>query len=47
MAASLAKSLFPISIGFNELEWGDLKSHRVLSSNEMKIAQLKLPDAGR
>lgn len=47
MAASLASSFIPISIGINVLECGDLKTHRTLSSNEIKIAQLKLPEAGR
>lgn len=47
MAASLASSFIPISIGMNVLGCGDLKIYRTLSSNEMKIAQLKLPEAGR
>ena len=47
MAASLASSFMPISIGINGLGCGDLKTHRTSSSNEMKTAQLKLPEAGR
>jgi hypothetical protein len=31
----------------NDLECGDLKTHRTPSSKEIKIAQLKLPEAGR
>lgn len=47
MAASLASSFPPISIGINDLGCGDLKTHCTLSSEEIKIAQLKLPEEGR
>lgn len=47
MVASLASSFIPISISINVLGYGDLKTYRTLSLNEIKIAQLKLPEAGR